>query len=148
MKFGALFIFMYKSPYCQCGNYVEANTDRCGSCNREARKFLENVQKDTAKIKKMLKSKTKNRSSKRAKQETEYSSLGPKFLSKNPFCQVDGCRNVSEQVHHKAGRIGVLLLYTPWWLAVCAKCHTKIELEPEWAKAKSYSLSRLEVSLK
>ena len=133
----------FRNPFCECGNYKTLNTDRCESCNRYARKLLESIQKDTVKTKKMLKTKIKHRSSKRQKQEAEYSRLRPLYLEENPFCKVDGCRKIANQVHHKAGRIGYLLLHVPWWLAVCEKCHPKIEENPEWAKAKGYSLNRI-----
>lgn len=131
------------TPFCECGNYKTSGTDMCESCNRALRKEVESIKKSTAKIKKLLETKTKNNSDKRAKQEREYASLRPLYLEEHPFCQVKGCSKLSNQIHHKAGRIGILLLLTDWWLAVCETCHDKIENEPKWAKAQGYSISRL-----
>ena len=134
---------MYRNLFCDCGNYIEGTTTLCGSCNRAARKVLEQIQRDTEKTKKMLKTKVKHRSTKRQQQEAEYSRLRKPYLEEYPFCKVDGCGKLANQIHHKAGRIGYLLLYVPWWLAVCETCHPKIEENPGWAKSKGYSLNRI-----
>lgn len=87
--------------------------------------------------------KIKPRSDKRAKQEREYSAMLPQFFLDNPICQVKGCGKESQQAHHRAGRLGVMLLRKEYWLAVCAECHDRIERNPNWAKANGYSLGRL-----
>lgn len=84
----------------------------------------------------------RKRSLKRAKQEREYAKLRFAYLNIFRLCQVCGCAYSSE-VHHKKGRIGELLTDTRFFLAVCHTCHQKIELFPDWAKEKGYSLSRL-----
>ena len=49
----------------------------------------------------------------------------------------------AEEVHHKRGRIGDLLLDETHWLAVSRKGHVKIEMNPRWAKEMGFSESRL-----
>lgn len=86
------------------------------------------------------------RSSKRSKQEADYSKLRKVFLDKHPMCQAhlpQVCTKVSTDVHHMKGRVGDLLLDQTHWLAVCRGCHYWIEMRPEAAKLLGYSKSRL-----
>lgn len=86
------------------------------------------------------------RSSKRSKQETEYSKLRKEFLTKYPMCQAHlpkVCTQISTDVHHMKGRVGDLLLDQTHWLAVCRGCHYYIEMRPEAAKLLGYSKNRL-----
>jgi len=48
-----------------------------------------------------------------------------KFLKARPFCEVDGCKNVSTDVHHRRGR-GPFLLVESTWLSCCRGCHIVI----------------------
>lgn len=66
------------------------------------------------------------------------------FLNRpeNKFCPVFNHLNTTE-VHHKKGRVGSLYLDERYWLAVSRKGHQKIEMNPQWAKDKGFSLSRL-----
>ena len=57
---------------------------------------------------------------------------------------VKGCKGLATEVHHKKGRIGKLLTEISYFLGVCRECHSKIELEPIWAKENGYSLNRLD----
>lgn len=63
------------------------------------------------------------------------------FLKANPVCAVTG--QPATEVHHKAGRIGPLLLDESLWLPVSRWAHRMIEENPEWAKENGYSVSRL-----
>lgn len=85
------------------------------------------------------------RSTKRAKQERQYSVDRIKFLQDNPVCkiQVDGCTHKATQVHHAKGRIGELLLNQKYWVATCASCHTWAEVNPIESKEIGISISRL-----
>lgn len=83
------------------------------------------------------------RSQKRAKQEREYAKLRKVYLFTHPVCEVIGCGCESTEIHHKKGRIGDLLTDERYFLAVCRSHHNYIELHPEEAKEKGYSLSRL-----
>ncbi len=49
----------------------------------------------------------------------------------------------AEEVHHKRGRVGDLLLDETHWLPVSRKGHVKIEMNPRWAKEMGFSESRL-----
>lgn len=83
------------------------------------------------------------RNKKRAAQEREYKKIAIEILSENPICPVTG--EVATQIHHMAGRIGELLTDRRYMLPVSAKGHVKIELNPQWAKEKGYSISRLTI---
>lgn len=68
-----------------------------------------------------------------------------KFLEKYPVCQAaikEVCTEEALQIHHKKGRIGDLLTDPTYFLAVCHQCHIYIELHPEEAKEKGWSLAR------
>lgn len=63
------------------------------------------------------------------------------FLKENPVCPITG--EPTTDIHHKAGRIGKLLLDKTLWLAVSRRGHIIIEENPDWAKEMGYSVSRL-----
>lgn len=79
-------------------------------------------------------------SDKRAKQMREYSKKRKLFLERHPYCAV--CGGEADQIHHKAGRQGNMLLDEKYWLQVDFPCHRKIEDNPTWAKEKGYSINR------
>lgn len=83
---------------------------------------------------------------KRSKEEMLYTAKRIIFLNEHSMCEahLPGCLNVSQQVHHKKGRISELLLDTKYWLAVCDSCHKWIEANSKLAKEMGFSLSRLE----
>lgn len=83
------------------------------------------------------------RSKKGKKDDQEYTKIKREFLIANPRCQVEKCNHVSEDVHHKRGRVGKLLTDVRYFLAVCRKHHKIIEDNPLWAKENGYSESRL-----
>jgi len=80
-------------------------------------------------------------SEKRAKQLREYGKLRDAYLRAFPCCAL--CYREATDIHHKAGRSGERLNDTSNFLAVCRACHSKIELNPTWAKENGYSKSRL-----
>ena len=87
--------------------------------------------------------------SKKRKVETGlYTAKRIHFLAqeKNKWCPVFPHLKTTE-VHHMKGRIGDLYLDTNFWLAVSEKGHKKIEMNPDWATEKGFSLSRLATSL-
>ncbi len=87
------------------------------------------------------------RSSKRVKQDAEYSRERKLFLELYPMCQahIPGlCAQYSTDVHHMKGRSGDLYLDKENWLALCRQCHGWIELNPNKAKELGFSKSRLE----
>jgi hypothetical protein len=64
-----------------------------------------------------------------------------RFITLHPKCAV--CGGESNQIHHKQGRIGDLLLDQTKWLAVCLPCHDRITEDSAWAIENGYSESRL-----
>jgi hypothetical protein len=56
-------------------------------------------------------------------------------------CQVCDT-DASVEVHHKAGRVGGLLLNEDHWLAVCRYCHNRLHRYVAWAYEKGYLESR------
>jgi hypothetical protein len=83
------------------------------------------------------------KSLKRKVEENLYLKKKKEYLTKNIRCEVKGCNRVSEDVHHKKGRVGKLLYDEKYFLAVCREHHTEIESHPELAIKNGYSLSRL-----
>jgi hypothetical protein len=75
----------------------------------------------------------------------KYNPIARQFIKSHPKCQAKlmNCEGVSSCIHHKAGRIGELLIDTKLFLAVCFSCHRFIEDNPEEAKKKGFSISRL-----
>lgn len=117
----------------KCG--VKAHSELCFRC--KPRKPIKRTE-----IKKKVYVIAK-RSKKRQSQEKEYSVKRKEFLGKFPMCEVEGCNNSADQIHHTKGRIDKMLTNEKYFLAVCCDCHTKIELNPDWAKEMGYSCSRL-----
>src|SRR5690606_37954194 len=74
------------------------------------------------------------RSEKMKEQMKGYKKEAKLFMKENPVCQVKDCKNESDHIHHKAGRIGENLTDKNNWLAVCADHHRRIEDDPLWAK--------------
>jgi DNA-directed RNA polymerase subunit RPC12/RpoP len=66
-----------------------------------------------------------------------------KYIQRHPLCEVRGCKNQSQDIHHKKGRVGENLVDTKHFLAVCRSCHIEIESNPEWAYKNGYSVKRL-----
>ena len=85
------------------------------------------------------------RSPKRKAAERTYLLRNREFTAAHPICQahLTGCTTYTTEVHHKAGRVGDLLLDESLWLAVCRSCHAWIELNPLEAKEKGFSINRL-----
>ena len=90
-------------------------------------------------------------SKKRGKENREYERLKKQYLTLNPVCEgnvIDNgvliCSYKATDLHHMAGRTGKLLTNTMYFMALCRNCHTWAELNPEKAKAKGLSVSRLE----
>jgi len=80
--------------------------------------------------------KIKRVSNKRKVQEDIYNQLRKVFLNKNPKCEICGLK--SEDLHHKAGRIGNLLINTKYFMALCRKDHDYVHNNPEESKRKKW----------
>ena len=88
-----------------------------------------------------------HRSSKRSREELEYSKKRIIFLNEHPMCEahIAGvCTGTSSEIHHKAGRIGKLLLDIRYWLSTCRSCHQFIEMNPKAAREMGLSTTRLD----
>lgn len=83
-------------------------------------------------------------SAKRAGENRKYSKLAAAF-KEDKYCEagLPGCTVIVTDIHHQKGRIGKNLLDQSTWLPVCRNCHDRIENEPEMAKEKGFSKSRL-----
>jgi len=127
--------------YCHCGNISEnRDTGECASCGSARRKAERMQVKEKKPINKV--------SEKRKPQLKEYAALREKFLL-NKWCAVHGRNCIPTDLHHAKGRIGVnedglpMLLDVRYFVAVCREAHKMIEENPEYAKEKGYSFSRL-----
>lgn len=80
-------------------------------------------------------------SNKRARAMRIYAAKRLRFLEANPTCA--RCGQWAFQVHHKAGRVGDLLLDDSLWLALCGFCHDWITTHPDEAYDKGYSVRRV-----
>lgn len=67
------------------------------------------------------------------------------FKKSNALCKanLEGCTKKTQDVHHKKGRSGSLLMDENYWLPVCRNCHRIIEQNPKMAKELGLSESRL-----
>lgn len=77
----------------------------------------------------------------------KYKKVRAKYLKEHPFCEAkidEGCQKVSNEIHHKKGKVGEEdYLNTEFFLATCWHCHKIIEANPSWSKKQGFSLSRL-----
>lgn len=72
-------------------------------------------------------------STKRAKELAQYRKCRELFLQVNPFCQACWTSKATD-IHHRFGRVGKLLNYTPLWMGVCRQCHDWIGSNPTQAR--------------
>lgn len=111
----------------------------CDKCNYEHKKEKKGLPVQRPQL--------NHRSDKRAKEERLYSIISKQYLKDHPKCEANikgVCSgNPSNQVHHRAGRIGELLLDTKYFLAVEFNCHRYIEDNIAWAKEQGFSVTRL-----
>lgn len=82
-------------------------------------------------------------SDKRIQEMNIYRKRRDRYMEKHEICEVKGCNNKSNDLHHKKSRLGSLLYDEKYFFACCRSCHQKIELNPVWAKENGYSLDRL-----
>jgi hypothetical protein len=87
-------------------------------------------------------------SKRRAAQVRQYNKRVKVWKEENPVCKADlpGCSKQTVDCHHRKGKIELLLLDETYWLPVCRHCHNWIERNPNAAKEKGLSLSRLAVN--
>ena len=80
---------------------------------------------------------------KRMAEERLYAKKKKEYLTAHIRCEVKGCNHVSEDLHHRKGRVGKLLYNEKYFMAVCRDHHREIELNVDWAIKNKYSLKRL-----
>jgi hypothetical protein len=95
-----------------------------------------------------IRSKTENlkinaKSSKRQKQDEEYTKLRKRYLEEHPLCEVkfaSNCSHYSTEIHHVRGgeERSAFYLVQSEWKGVCRNCHTEIHLNPEKARKLNY----------
>lgn len=68
-------------------------------------------------------------SSKRQREAKAYSLLRAAYMKAHPVCQRCGATR-SQDVHHKAGRLGGNFLNTDTWAALCRCCHDQVHAHP------------------
>lgn len=139
-----------------CFNPVE-NQDLglCASCNSDRRKAEKSERKANEKRSQLIKNKQLKSSqprqkvnpiSDKRKAEMEiYSEKRKQFLL-NKWCAYHGQGCIPTTIHHAKGRVGSLYLDEKYWVALCMEAHEWVEKNPNEAKAKELSLSRLAVN--
>jgi hypothetical protein len=87
-----------------------------------------------------------------AKMEADYVIYRPirdGYMKEHPICEVEGCCRPSNDLHHKAGRVGYaddwarengikLLWDVRYFMAICRLDHTKCDEDPNWARDNGY----------
>lgn len=130
-----------------CDSVCEGRTDFCATHNRIIRK----MDKESAKAPKAFKPIPKT-TEKQASAVAQYS------REKGPWIKGKRCAvfpdQIATQIHHKAGKVGYIdewarergitaLMDKRYWLPVSMEGHSKIELNPDWAKEMGFSVDRL-----
>lgn len=72
-------------------------------------------------------------SARRAREAREYAKAKVEFLREHPFCEICGRR--TQDVHHKAGRLGGNFLDRSTWMSLCRLCYDWIHQHPAEARA-------------
>lgn len=82
-----------------------------------------------------VKSKPKQRSNKKVKQDIEYTNKRKNYLLNNSICKagLPGCTTFSTDIHHIEGRVGNNYLDNNTWIATCRNCHNFIHNNPKLA---------------
>jgi hypothetical protein len=77
----------------------------------------------------------RQKSEKREVEERIYLEKRRDYLSTHPFCEFEGCRNPSRDLHHKAKR-GAHYLDESTFMGLCRYHHNFIHDNPNEARAK------------
>ncbi len=73
--------------------------------------------------------------------EEDYKIYRPrrdKYMKEHPNCEVKECNKPSQDLHHMNGRTNERLYDTNHFMAICRRCHTKIDEDPIWARENGY----------
>lgn len=79
----------------------------------------------------------------------KYRKVRDQFMNENKNCQarLENCTIKATDIHHSKGKIGDLLTDKRYFKALCRNCHSYLEVHPNEAKEKGFSLSRLETTI-
>lgn len=91
--------------------------------------------------------KIKSESEKRKELNKVYLKVRAEYLKIHPLCEFPKCTHRATDIHHKAGKIGELLIDDNHFMALCRDHHRLIENNPAWAKQNNFSISRLSKAL-
>ena len=143
--------------YCKCGGIIEnPDTGLCASCAKALRKakLAAGKPKKVTKLKKSRK-RIRPASSKLSYYRGLYSEIRKWFLEQNPNCAVFPDLQATE-VHHSKGRSHTayadqwaidndmpLLIDARWFIPVSAEGHQKIEKNPDWARERGFTDTRM-----
>lgn len=85
-------------------------------------------------------------SEKQLQRLAKYRKVRDQFMKDHPQCQarLKGCTIKATDIHHARGKVGDLLTDKRYFKALCRDCHSYLEVHPNEAKEKGFSLSRLE----
>lgn len=85
-------------------------------------------------------------SQKQVERLAQYRKVRDQFMKENLLCQakLNGCTVKATDLHHAKGKVGDLLTDKRYFKALCRSCHSYIEINPNFAKEKGFSLNRLE----
>lgn len=131
---------------CNEDKYIWANKDGkkyCRQCWYTVFPLPDNISKKKKAIIYKVGASSNNKS--KAK-NYEYLIRRKEYLLIHPSCEakiVSNCSMEATEIHHKAGRLGSLLVDDTNFLAVCRNCHQFIELNPKIAKELGFSTNRL-----
>lgn len=126
---------------CPSGTRPTLLTDsRCAWHYQNPGEVIRTEEEDGSKLSRPI----KPRSTKRSKQEKEYTRLRKEFLAVNQECaaQLEGCTKSATEVHHQIGRSGDLLIDTNFFFPICHNCHMYVTEHSSEAIARGFSLPR------
>lgn len=104
---------------------LNTNREKTRAWIERSRQTARDNQKPRAKIRKV--------SSKRRKQNAEYSHVRAAYLETSPQCArcaQNGVCEAATEIHHAGGREGARLTDTPLFVALCGPCHRWVHDNP------------------
>lgn len=124
-----------KCPGCGNDRVLWSKKYGCQSCTAKSKpaKLQKHAQ--------FKRSPIKRESAKRGVENREYTRRRGAYMEDHPVCEAQkpGCTHNSSELHHKAGRIGRLLINIKYFMACCNNCHSHIHAHPE----ESYKVGHL-----
>ena len=119
-------------PRCKiCNKKFEARYFNQRACSKECNS--EYLEQNTPK-------RINYQSENRAEQEKIYQRKKKIYMDNHKVCEC-GCGRPSEDLHHRAGRIGSLLTDERYFMAVSRICHGKIHTNPKESREKGWLIT-------